>query len=251
MPDAQPAAAAVATPPPPPPPAAAVAAAVEVGKPAAAVAEPIKPVEVKPAVAPAAEPAKPAVAAVEAKPAVPGDTKHEAAKPAAEVPPAEIEIKPPEGSHYDAAVIESFKATAKQIGLNSKQAQALLEMDAKAAADNAKKFTERVQAARSADEAAIKADPEFGGAKYEQTVTAARSAMKQFFGEDASKLLEQAGMDKHPALVKGLARIRKAIAEDPTKPPGSQVVTQSQRPQTLVQRGASVYSDPKVKGGKK
>src|SRR5207253_2790667 len=60
----------------------------------------------------------------------------------------------------------------------------------------------------------IKADKEFGGAKFDATVAGAKSAEAQFFGEEASKLFKELGIENHPALVKGLSRIRAAISED-------------------------------------
>jgi hypothetical protein len=146
------------------------------------------------------------------KPPEPAKTEPPAAKTAPEVAPAAIEIKLPEGAKVDAAVLDGFKTIAKEHGLNSKQAQAMVDFQIKQQVV----LQEHMQKQRVADLELVKGDKEFGGAKYDQTVAASKSALKQFGGGDVSTLLEQSGLDCHPAVVKMFARIRSALAEDST-----------------------------------
>lgn len=240
---------------PPPAPAAAPAPVA-----AAPVVEPIKPAA-PPAAVPAAEPVKPAAAAPEVKPPAP-DAKPDAAKPATPAAVIEFELKLPEGAKYDAEALGEFKALAKEEGITAKQAEKLFILDQKFAKANAAKAADAIrkqaEEARAADEKVLKADAEFSGkdgAQYDQSVVKARSAMKQLFGEEGSKLLEAVGYDKHPVFAKGLKWFRERIAEDDTgsRAPSSGAVpkTPSLTPPTQTGRLAGVYSDPKVAVKKK
>lgn len=123
----------------------------------------------------------------------------------------------------------------------------MLDLDRKAGAKLAEAHKQRVQRLRDQDIATLKADKDFGGANYDATIKASQSSMTQFFGEDGAKILKASGLDNHPSIVKGLARIRKAIAEDTTAPPTTNPAPAGgQRPTSQSQRGAGIYSDPKV-----
>lgn len=127
---------------------------------------------------------------------------------------AELEIKLPEGAKVDEKLLGEFKKKAKEWGFNSKQAQSLVEFQLASQAAAEKEFKETFEKQRQADIDALKADKEFGGPKYDATVKAAQNATKRFFGEEGSKLFTELGIDNHPGLVKGLARLNAAIAED-------------------------------------
>jgi 3-oxoacyl-ACP reductase-like protein len=171
----------------------------------AAPAAPATPADAKPA--PAAAP--------EGKPA-PAPAKEDA-KPAPAAA-ADIELKLPEGAKVDQAVLDGFKSIAKAEGLTSKQAQAIVDFQlkqsaAQMAATN-KMIDEALQKERDTHLEQLKTDKDFGGARYDDTVKKALSALKQFGGEEASKDLEARNAQNSPAIVKMLARIRDAIAED-------------------------------------
>lgn len=120
---------------------------------------------------------------------------------------AEIAIKLPDGVKPDQAVLDSFKEMAKKGPLTPQGVVDFwLNMSAKS--------YEAREKQRLANVEAIKADPEFGGPKYDQTVADARSFVAEFGGEDASKEFVAAGVDTSPAIVKMLARARQLISED-------------------------------------
>lgn len=107
---------------------------------------------------------------------------------------------------------------------------------------------QRLDQMRTKDVETLKADKEYGGVNYDATLKAAQSATAQFFGEEGSKVLKATGLDNHPAIVKGLARLRKAISEDSTKPPLINPAPNGPpKPTSQTQRGAGLYSDPKVR----
>lgn len=154
-----------------------------------------------------------------------------------------IEIKLPEGAKIDQAQIDSFKAKAKELGLDSKTASALVEYQYKAGVTQMEALKQQIDKSRAADLEALKGDPEFGGAKFDRTVADARSALQQFGGEKVSKLFEEYGIDKHPDVAKMLARVRAAIAEDSTSARVPKVPPDAppQQPLTQLQRIAQRY----------
>jgi hypothetical protein len=62
----------------------------------------------------------------------------------------------------------------------------------------------------SAWENEIRGDPEIGGANLEKSLEVARSVLKDYGGPELTELLE-AGIGSHPAMVKSLVRIGKAL----------------------------------------
>lgn len=198
-----------------------------------------------PAAAPAAPPAvtpapaqvtPPAPAAPPATPPAPtsaiGGT--DPATPPAEKPkePAKaspIELKLPEGVELDGTLLDGFKATAAELGLDSPKAQKVLDQFVAAQTAQAK-ATEAALAKQDAEWVeAIKADPEiqFGGAKWPETKQAIDRAKAHFpDAKGAVELLNQAGLGNHPAVVRLFAAIGRSLKEDriagATTPPAQQ-----------------------------
>lgn len=127
---------------------------------------------------------------------------------------ADVEIKLPEGVQANQEVLASFKETAKALGLKGEQQQKLVDYWLGLSAQAQKAQQEKTDKQRLADIEAIKADAEFGGVKFDQTVADAKGFVAEFGGEDASKAFVAAGLDLNPGIVKMLARARKAISED-------------------------------------
>jgi hypothetical protein len=143
--------------------------------------------------------------------------------------PAVLELKLPPGATFDPALLEGFKTLAKEKGFSSEQAQALVDWQAKQIAATQTPEAKAAQAKaeeaawvdfaakqRTADLDALKADKVFGGANTDKTVNDARSALKQFFGEEVSKELTARAMDNNPHFIRGLATIRRLLSEDTT-----------------------------------
>lgn len=189
-----------------------------------------------------ATPAAPAAAVPIAQPPAP---PAETAKPAA--PPEAIVVKLPEGAKLDKAGqarLDAFTATMNDPKLSPAQkAQAIVDAQLAAAAEQQKANTQQIEQFRAADLEALKADPAFGGTKFDATVTASKSALAQFDEKDEAKsLFVSMGIDNHPAVVKLLARVRALIAEDSTtsriKPVTPAPVTLAK---TLTERLADTY----------
>lgn len=162
---------------------------------------------------PAAAPASGPAGAPQGQP--PADASKNAPADQGNAAPAAFEIKLPEGAKFDDKVLGEFKTLMSDEKLTSAQrAQALIDLQWKQAQAQTKAANDAWEAQKLADVEALKTDKEFGGVKYDATVKAAQSALQQFGGEEASKLLTAFGLENNPAVVKLLARVRSAIAED-------------------------------------
>lgn len=145
--------------------------------------------------------------------AKPTDAKPTDAKPP--IAPAAIELKLPEGFDDKDPLIAGFRETAGKLGLKSDQAQGILDLYAKdlklaVEADNARRKTES-----EAGRAAMKADPEYGGAKYQQSLVEANSAIDRApFAAELRQALHSAGLLDHPAVVKTFAFFGRSLKED-------------------------------------
>lgn len=67
----------------------------------------------------------------------------------------------------------------------------------------------------------MRADPEYGGANFDKSVTLAAKAMDKFFPADFRQLLDESRLGQHPAMLRGLAAMGKMIADDDVIVPGS------------------------------
>ena len=67
----------------------------------------------------------------------------------------------------------------------------------------------------------MRADPEYGGANFDKSVTLAAKAMDKFFPAEFRQLLDESRLGQHPAMLRGLANMGKMIADDDVVVPGS------------------------------
>lgn len=158
------------------------------------------------------------------------------------------ELKVPDGVKVDEKLMETFKSLAPTIGITTKQAQALLEMQVKATQETERQITESMQRQRVSDLEKLKGDPEFGGAKFDQTLAQSRSILEKMkFGPAVSKKLEAYGLDCDPDFTKFLAEVRSLIAEDSTSsrlfntPPAAN----GTKPRSQTERQAATYQNTK------
>ncbi len=125
-----------------------------------------------------------------------------------------LELKKPEGftgSDHDLAYVRDI---AKRMGISAAQAQQFLDVHAEniKAADAA--ILQEQQQAKAEHVAALKADPEFGGNKYQESVTKADQFLAKFdpTGELLT-ILKDNGLDNAPQLVRVFMRAGAAMGE--------------------------------------
>ena len=191
--------------------------------------EPVKPVEPVPA-----DPAKPAepVTPVPAEPVKTPEPEHakpaepaqaDPAKPAEEI---KYELKIPENSILDAAVVEQVSLFAKENKLSNEQAQAILERENSAAQAGLEaehsKMKERVESFKAKCLEDSKADPEIGGDKFKETALLANDALDKLFpGDEIRKIMDDSGLGNHPTVLKGFAKIGRMLQDPKIHQPGT------------------------------
>ena len=129
--------------------------------------------------------------------------------------PEPYELTAPEGFNIPEENLKSFAEAAQKAGLSKEQAEAMLAWH--------KGQDEAIRKASAIAEQQVIAgwqkeimdDPEFGGAKYKETIADARRALR-FADPDGSlrKLLKDMKADYHPVVVRAVARIGRGMAED-------------------------------------
>lgn len=147
-------------------------------------------------------------------PATPPAAEPPPSSPPETPPPESYSFTNPQGLEKDDPLIAEVSSLAKAAGLSAAQAQKLL--DAQFAADTklSAKYDEEQKAAYASTVSQLKADKEFGGEKYDDSITKARSALTRFLTKEDIAQLNKEGLGNNPVLVRAFARIGRAIGED-------------------------------------
>lgn len=128
------------------------------------------------------------------------------------------------------ADIEATEAFAKEHGLTNEQAQAVLDQNlAKAVSfQEAQDAAFEKQKAEWAD--AVKADPDLGGDKLDQTIELSRLAMDKFADQSFADMLNETGLGNHPELVRMMSRIGQVMKEGSgANPPAATTTPNSEK----------------------
>lgn len=118
----------------------------------------------------------------------------------------------PEGVEYDEASSREFQTLAKELGLNQEQAQKLVDFHTKKYLGQEDEQYQRLMAERGKWEEQCKNHPEFGGAKFGESLGHARNFIKAFGGDELKGAMNIIG--DHPALFAAFAKAGKLLAED-------------------------------------
>lgn len=143
-----------------------------------------------------------------------GDPDKAKDDPANAVPdkPEGYELTFAKATQVDTGLLDTFKATAKDLGLTRAQAQKLGSMYEahidKAAADFQAAQTKALLDARKGWEAEIKKSPDF-----DKELAQIQSALRQFGDKELYDLLDQTNLGSHPKMWAFMAKVGKALAE--------------------------------------
>lgn len=156
-------------------------------------------------------PAATEAAPVETKPT---ETKPvEAAKPVTAAP-VDFDPKLPEGFKADDAALGEFKALVKAEGIKGEAAQKVIDLYAKLQTTASKQADDALTATQKEWADKLKADKEFGGAKWDASLQMARKAMVKFGSPALREYLEHTGLGNHPELFRFVLSIGRAMSED-------------------------------------
>jgi len=141
-----------------------------------------------------------------------GDKK-EGDKKESSSPESYAEFTVPEGISLNQDMLGKFSALAKETNLTQESAQKLVDLAVEHTNQLAQSQQEAFMDLRENWVNEIKADKEFGGAKFKDTLEQANRALKRFGSSELIKFLNQ-GWGDNPELVKAFARIDRATSED-------------------------------------
>ena len=111
--------------------------------------------------------------------------------------------------------LDSFAKACKDAKLTKQQAEALLNWHKSFAGDVQKFQSQQQEQQIKAWQSEILQDSEFGGQQWKATVAVSRKALAAFDSDGSlRKLLREAHVDYHPAVVRCIARVGRAMGED-------------------------------------
>jgi len=142
-----------------------------------------------------------------------GDGKADADKP--EIEYGEFAL--PEGITLDEQALGRFTPIAKELRLNQDQAQKFVSLYAEMQAESQQQFADQV--AQWGEES--RNDQEFGGAKFDENLAVAVTAVKAFGTPQLLDLLTSTGLGNHPEMIRFCRRVGMALGEDKTVAPGN------------------------------
>ena len=116
-----------------------------------------------------------------------------------------------EGQEVNGDIANGLAGVCRELGLSQKAFSAIIN---KMSPVIEKAQQAQVAQFRNDNLAALRADKELGGAKTEETIRTAAAAYRRFCPEDTRKMLEQAGLDSHPGIVRMFYQIAQAISDD-------------------------------------
>lgn len=144
--------------------------------------------------------------------------------PADEVVPENYDfkdVKLPDGMELDKDLTSEFSGIAKEMGLSQGKADKLMDMGVKLSTKLQEKFETAIKENQEnqikAYKTMLNTDPEIGGANLKQTLLEANVAYDTFVSDEAAALLQQVGLNNHPAIVKVFRDIGKQLKNDSIK----------------------------------
>ncbi len=120
----------------------------------------------------------------------------------------------PEGMEIDQVMLDQFKPIATELGLDQAGAQKLVDLYASSVEQATTGLQEQVVAQRAEWVAQGKADKEFGGDRYDESVALAVKGIEALGGDSLKEALTATGFGDHPEALKLFAAIGKIVGED-------------------------------------
>lgn len=125
-----------------------------------------------------------------------------------------IELKIPENSALSDEDVDSVKELAKELSLDTKQAQALLDRE-----DQIQKKMEEISVQDLKDKSeewlkSARQDREIGRANFDKSLESAHQALKEFGSPELNELLNQTQLGNHPEVIRAFSKIGAMISDD-------------------------------------
>lgn len=121
----------------------------------------------------------------------------------------------PEGRDVDTELLDNFTTFAKEKKFDQEAAQGLIDLYVEQLEVHEKANMDRWTKLLDDKQSELKKDKDFGGKNFDATLKAANSVVRQYDPQkEARKEMKEYGYGNFPGIVKMLARIAKATAED-------------------------------------
>ena len=111
--------------------------------------------------------------------------------------PEKYELKAPEGEEFDSSFLKTYEETARELNMTNEAAQKMID---KLSPVLQQQTVERIEAIRSEWAEASKSDKEFGGAKLNENLAVAKTALDKFGTPELKQLINDSGIGNHPEL---------------------------------------------------
>jgi hypothetical protein len=173
--------------------------------------------------------AQPVTPQVQATPPVAAASEVKTAQPTTEVKPEasatvvpeKYELKLAEGSLLDKSRVSEIEAYAKDNKLTNQQAQDLLNKEHEVVSKFHNQQLSQLEVMKEQWKQAVISDKELGGENFNRNIEYAHRALNQYGSQQLKDQLDKTGLGNHPDLVRMLANIGKAMAEDRLIKPGA------------------------------
>jgi hypothetical protein len=123
---------------------------------------------------------------------------------------AVYEYQMPEGIELDQTAADSLTAIAKEKGLSPADAQKFADIGVQMVQRQAEAHAQIVAA--WVDQ--VKADPELGGDKFDQSIVVAQEAMARFGSQELKDVMRSSGLGNHPAVVRFFHKVGTLVSQD-------------------------------------
>ena len=140
-------------------------------------------------------------------------TEGETEKPAG-APEAYTDFTLADGLTLDPEFIGEFTPLAMELNLPQEQAQKLVDIASRMMLKQAAACQEAYRATTEGWTVASKADKEYGGAKFADSIAVAQRALNSFATPELKEALNTTGLGNHPEMIRLMVRIGTAMKED-------------------------------------
>lgn len=111
-------------------------------------------------------------------------------------------------------IMGKFAEWAKSHNLSQEAAQAAVDMAAEMQTGSARELQAAIESQSTKWAMDAKADKEFGGAKFDENLAVAKTALDRFGTPELKTLLNQSKLGNHPEVLRFFVRAGKAISQD-------------------------------------
>lgn len=124
------------------------------------------------------------------------------------------DFKVPDGTELSEDQLSAVKETAKELNLTQEAAQKLVEREAAVRTEESESQLQLWRDQNNEWKESSRKDKEFGGEKFDESVIAAKAALKKFGNSELSQVLDDYGMGNNPEVIRFLVKVGNAMKED-------------------------------------